>query len=218
MTTQFECTSWQGFVQQLVMLSGRGYTQYKLTILPERKRMRFAEIDQKMAEQYSILKLSKYQKARRKTKGLINGHLLRWDKYSVLLLTKGEDDCAITTKEKMTWLGKQRLQIEVSKTVTVEIVQNSDRITVQLAKSCYQDLKSYYEQAAKNSRNEIEIQNEFKGLDYFVPSWSGALAQKKKIRRAMMIAAKQQGRSFKSSDYPVRNKKKTYKVFSEEAA
>jgi hypothetical protein len=67
----YQCRSWQGFVQQLVYLVSRGgYFYYCLVQYPLEKKEKWEKIDTKLIGKYQCDK-SKYQRARNKNKGYI---------------------------------------------------------------------------------------------------------------------------------------------------
>ena len=77
-----------GFVQQLaVSYIGHGYWSYVTGRIPQRKDP--ASTDRKLIDRYGI-DISKWAGARRKRAGLANVHYLRFDRFFVLLASKGE--------------------------------------------------------------------------------------------------------------------------------
>ena len=79
-----EATSLEGFVQQLVCYIVSGYRWYVTGTIPEAKEP--ASIDERIIAKYGI-DLSKYQRARRKRRGVANLMYLRLDRFFVLIAT-----------------------------------------------------------------------------------------------------------------------------------
>ncbi|MFN0135702.1 MAG: hypothetical protein ACKVS9_06240, partial [Phycisphaerae bacterium] len=85
-----ETTSVEGFVQQLaVAYITHGYWFYVAGKIPEGKDP--AAIDAKLIERYGIA-ISKWVRCRRKKQGLANMQYLRYERFFLLLATKGRHD------------------------------------------------------------------------------------------------------------------------------
>ena len=88
MEGRFEATSIEGFVQQLAVSYIRnGYFFYVTGRIPDRKNPR--SVDRKFAERYGLT-ASKWARARRKRAGLANLQYIRFERFFVLLATKGD--------------------------------------------------------------------------------------------------------------------------------
>lgn len=83
------CGTWQGFIQQAVYLISRGYVFHLLMLYPEKKRDRFEDTDRKLITKYGA-DLSKFQRSRRKLKGLANFYFMRWDQTACVFMTPGK--------------------------------------------------------------------------------------------------------------------------------
>ena len=84
---RFEATSIPGFIQQLaVSYIGHGYWFYVTGKIPEGKDP--AAVDRKLLDKYD-LEISKWARARRKKAGLANVHYIRFERFFVLLASKG---------------------------------------------------------------------------------------------------------------------------------
>ena len=79
-----QTTSLEGFVQQLVCYVASGYRYFVVGSIPEQKSP--DRVDRNVIEKYGIA-LSKYQRARRKQKGLANTQYLRFRNFFVLIAT-----------------------------------------------------------------------------------------------------------------------------------
>jgi len=83
-----EATSIEGFIQQLaVSYVGKGYWFYVAGSVPEGKDPR--NVDEKLIEKYEI-NISKWTRARRKRLGFASIQYIRFDRFFVLLASKGE--------------------------------------------------------------------------------------------------------------------------------
>jgi hypothetical protein len=89
---EYRCvaTSVEGFVQQLAVAYVRhGYWFYVTGRIPQDKDP--AAVDRKLIERYGIA-ISKWARARRKQQGLANIQYLRYERFFVLIATKGRHD------------------------------------------------------------------------------------------------------------------------------
>lgn len=85
-----EATSLEGFMQQLaVSYLCRGYRFYFQGRIPRGKDPR--AVDAKLIARYGVA-VSKFERARRKARGLANVQYLRYGRHFVLLATSGQDD------------------------------------------------------------------------------------------------------------------------------
>jgi hypothetical protein len=85
-----EATSLEGFVQQLAVgYLCRGYRFYFQGLIPAGKDPR--AVDAKLIARYGLA-VSKFERARRKARGLVNVQYLRYRRHFVLLSTSGEHD------------------------------------------------------------------------------------------------------------------------------
>jgi hypothetical protein len=85
-----EATSLEGFVQQLAVgYLCRGYRFYFQGLIPAGKDPR--AVDAKLIARYGLA-ISKFERARRKARGLVNVQYLRYRRHFVLLSTSGEHD------------------------------------------------------------------------------------------------------------------------------
>ncbi len=83
---RYEVTSVEGLIQQLVVHLRNGYWFYAQGRVPEAKRVDL--VDEKLLDKYDI-RLSKYQRARRKALGRYNVQYLRFGRTWFLLATHG---------------------------------------------------------------------------------------------------------------------------------
>ncbi len=170
------------------------------TKLPEKKRTRWDDIASKVAGRYrtkageSVFALSKDQRARRKKVGLLNAALLCWRDHLFILATSGRDDVGLFDGESMLRWPSARIRIGVSANFVYEIVQKDGRCTVVLSKDCFQAKKAFFEDMAVH-KPLARVQAVFQEEEHLMPSYSGVFAQKRKLVKAIVAAAKRAGRS-----------------------
>jgi len=193
METNVEVLNYKVFLQELVRRFSYGYYLYGLTYYPEKKKDKWLKIDEKLLQKYSIFTLSKYQRARRKRAGLINGRILRYKKWMVIQVTLGQDDVQIIKEENLVDIRKKTLILKnLYGTLSFRIGIKEKGFTVYLEKECWRDLKAYWhEKAAKAT--PIELIQEWKKFDQACPSWTGITSQKISLRKEVIERLKKRG-------------------------
>jgi hypothetical protein len=228
----YEVISWQGLIQQLVYLLGRGYYYWCLMYLSESKRDRWHKTDQKLINKYQM-DISKHQRSYRKKKGISNFYYLRWEHIAVMLHTEGTlpenyDDkffdirntkltlrigpfSAVTIsyekdtrKKKAKKKGGKRVKGEKRKNV----------IVVRLEKECYRNLKAELREVAQ-TKNKAKMIRMFDRLNGF-PSWSGIFCQKEQLAKYLVSEAKKHNVKLSLSDLRIVRKRFPVKVFKRE--
>src|SRR5690625_4941401 len=181
------CSSWKGFLQQIVSQLAFGYEYYHITIYPEKKKDKWLQIDKKLIHKYQTKK-SKFQRSRIKAKGFVNFYFLRWENIAVILHSDGNISKDITYDDKFKNLGKNPMLLKISERITFKIqISNirNKKIDVFLEKESYQNIKEQiYEIAIKTKRKE-NIINEFKKLNG-LPSYRGINQQQSNLREAFL--------------------------------
>lgn len=187
---EYLCVSWQGLLQQLEKLINNGYWYHCVTYLPEKKRYRWEKVDQKLISKYDA-GLNKWQRARRKKKGIANFIYLRWNHVAVLLHTKGNipqnvvyDD---TFRNIMAKGKKNRLKVQISPLVGFEFYQDPKGITVKLDKQTYAGIKDHLETVVA-TKNVAKIVHEYNKLNGF-PAFRGIVRQKIELAKFVMNRA-----------------------------
>jgi len=132
--------SWQALIQMSIYLFSRGYWFYCVTIFPERKKDKWEKIDHKLITRYRCEK-SKFQRARRKKKGLMNFYYLRWEAISLIFHTLGKPD--VVLEDRFVDVRKKPLEIQVSDLISVVIYrdQKNGKFTCKLSKKTYRGFK-----------------------------------------------------------------------------
>lgn len=136
---EYRCvaTSVEGFVQQLaVAYITHGYWFYVTGTIPEGKDP--AALDAKLINRYGIA-ISKWARCRRKKQGLANMQYLRYERFFVLLATKGRHK----------FFEAERDIVEDARRVAIRFADYSisyrnRRVSVRIAPDGYAALKGYY--------------------------------------------------------------------------
>lgn len=192
---QVEVLTYQGFLQQTVRLFGLGYYHYSLTLYPKQKETKWPGIDDKIVAKYPLFDLDKYQRARRKKRGLLNAHFIRFNRFALMLRTTGADDCDLLTAEQWQDVRRSRLVLPgLWQDLDFAIVQPDGVFTVTLDKPCWHRVKDYYVQIAKSKVPVPLIVKEFERLDLALPSWRGLYRQKRALAKLLVTTLRQAGR------------------------
>lgn len=220
MKIKYLCGSWQGLVQQVVYLVGRGYYFHCVTELPEKKRDKWEQIDQKLIGKYSADK-SKWQRARQKGKKTANFYYLRWNNLSVLLHTLGSIESGSSYDDNFKDIRdkKGRLKIQISKLIGLEIFLGdckkggSRQVTVKLDKDTYTGFKAIFDDVAA-TKNVKYMVKEFDKLNGF-PAWGGIIKQKRELARFIVNRARHHQADLKQEQLRINGYRKPVKVFLE---
>lgn len=187
---EYLCVSWQGMLQQLEKLLKQGYWYHCVTYLPLKKRDKWERIDQKLISKYDA-NISKWQRARRRKKGLVNFIYLRWENVAVLLHSKGEIPDNVVYDDPfrniMAKGRKNRLRIQISPLVGFEFYQDPKGITVKLDKQTYAGIKDHLETVVA-TKNVAKIVHEYNKLNGF-PAFRGIVRQKIELAKFVMNRA-----------------------------
>ncbi|MDQ0808032.1 hypothetical protein [Priestia megaterium] len=214
----YEVISWQGLIQMIVYLLGRGYYHWHLIYLPESKQDKWESIDKKLIAKYGM-DISKYTRRDRKKRKIANFYYLRWQHIAILLHTDGE----ITSKVKASIaklddtidefydIRKTHMLLSIGDVSTYEIYEHQDKVVVKLEKQCYRELKTGLIDVAetKNKTRMIKTFDQLNGM----PAWSGVYQQKKALAKFLVKQARKNGVKLSLSDLRIVGKRFVYKVF-----
>ncbi len=137
---RIETESWQGLINQLVTLFGRGYFAYHLTQYPEKKRAKWPKIDAKLVQKYA-LDGSIHQRYRLRKKGFCTYAIVRWEAVCVILKTQGKP--MVTEDDKFNELIKRPLAIRISDNIILEIQRVEDKVTARLSKRDFEGFEEW---------------------------------------------------------------------------
>lgn len=202
--------NWQGIIQQLVYYISMGYSEYHALVLPEKKRDRWLEIDAKLANKYQT-DLSKFQRSRRKEKGLANHVYLRWEQYAFLLRSPGTVP-DVPDPDRFHNVRKRPLGITIG-TIAFKIHHAQRGVTVHLDRECYQGIKSnLIDWCKRGNSGRTSLLKEFDALNG-LPGWAGVIEQKRHLRDTVLSHGKKYGMTLAPADFRVSTRRKIYKVF-----
>lgn len=209
MGLKYLCGNWQGFLQQVVTLVGHGYQHYCLTIYPDSKRDKWRKIDEKLIKKYEA-DLGKDARYRRQKKGLANCMFLRWECIAIIFRSPGDyaqrDDTFVDIEEAP-------LIFQVGDTLRLKIVPvgSRGRCTAYIDKEVLRDIKAELLDHCRHRRLDI-LKRRFQALNG-IPGFSGITQQKSVLLSEILKEAKRHGLQVKRSDFPIKTRRKIYKVF-----
>lgn len=213
---EYLCSSWQGLLQQLAWLLSRGYWYHHVTYLPERKRDRWESIDKKLIAKYGT-DLSKWQRARRRKKGLANFAYLRWENVAVLMHTAGDIPSDIVYDDHFRDFRakgkKNRLKIQISPLVGFEFYLDDKGITVKLDKATFRGIKDSLEEVI-STKDVEKIRKEFNKINGF-PAYRGIVCQKVQLAKYVVKKAGHHQVKLSASDLRINTYKPYVPVFTE---
>lgn len=207
----YEVASWQGLLQHFVYLIGRGYYHYCIVTLPEKKRNRWQQIDQKIIAKYHT-ETDKFRRSRRKVNGLANFHYLRWDSVAVILHTEGKVDENILVDDKFLDARSVPVILRISKLSVFRIYRYGGRWTINLARETYQGIKAELIELAL-CRNVKLMVYTFDKLNGY-PPWAGIIAQKRQLAQLLCKEAKKHQVFLSIAQLRITDKRKPVTVWS----
>lgn len=208
-----EVATYQALLQQSVRLMSLGYYWHCLSIRPESKASKAAAIDAKLIERYPPLELTKFQRARRKQKGLLNAQLVRFQRYQILFRTAGGDDCGLIAHENWQDVRHDRLVLpELWRGHCFAIYRVDGSITVALDKPHWQAVRAYFAGLAKARVPLPLIQKQFAQLDLDLPAWRGLYRQKSALAKLLVSRVRQAGQHCQIADFPVSSFRRPVKL------
>jgi len=213
MGTRYLAASWQGLVQYVVYLVSRGYYFYHITYFPLKKKDKFEEIDRKLIGKYKTY-LSKFQRYRRKAKGLANFAYVRWHNIAIILHTPGEIEEGIVYDDQFHDIRERPLEIKVSDLTALVIRIIDGRVTVRLSRETYEGLRIVLYETAKTKDKQLML-NEFRKIDAF-PSWAGIFEQKKNLARYLVKQARRNEVKMTLGEVHITRKRTPVQVFVEQ--
>ncbi len=210
MNTNYLCNNWQGFLQIIIYMMSRGYYNYCLTILPEKKKSKWLKIDKKLITKYEIGK-SKFQRARQKAKGQANFYYLRWESCALLLHTSGNFN--INIDDKFLDVREKPLLIKISDNIKFEVKETSEdkKLSVWLNKDSYKGFKLVIADVCRTKKKPLIIKeyDKINGL----PAWKGIIIQKHSIAEYAVKQAKKNNFKLLKKELRINTRRKLYKVF-----
>lgn len=201
MKINYLCNSWQFLLQQLVYQISKGYYYYHVGTIPMNKASKCKQIDEKIIRKYNI-DLSKYQRSRKKVKGLANFYYLRWRNIFIILHTEGDFEKELILNDEFKDIRDKkkkldRLQIRISDNISFEISlkhktgQTDRAVTISFDRASMQNLNTELSELVQYKKlNEIE---KFFTRLSGIPAWSGITQQKAVLLGNLYKYAKEYG-------------------------
>lgn len=219
MNTRYLVQSWQGLLQQLVYMVGRGYYFYHVVEYPMKKQAKWLSIDQKLIAKYEM-GLSKFQRSRLKKKGYANFFFLRFEQIGFILHTLGEVKEGVQIDDHFYDIREKPMIINVG-TVSFSIKfvnkkgQSERVLYVSLEKGFYRGIKDHLAEIAK-AKNKRQLIKEFEKINNF-PAWAGVVAQKRRLLNYLLAEAKKHDIFFSQQDmqqhFKIKDVRKPVKVW-----
>ncbi|MFJ7599604.1 hypothetical protein ACIQYJ_31205 [Methylobacterium fujisawaense] len=209
----YEVASYQGLLDILMRMFSRGYYYYHVVELPEAKREKWSNIDQKLIKKY-LTDQSKFQRYRRKKNyNAASFFYVRWNELSFILHTDGEVLDDIDYSDKFLDIRVKPLKIPVSTVVFVmnyfhydkkmkekitkkggNVDEKNAKVTVHLSEETRKGhLDVLYH--VFNTMNKRKVIHEFEKMNGY-PCWRGIVAQKRAIQHWMFREAEKRGIPF----------------------
>ena len=203
------CTTWQGFLQQLITLISHGYRFYCQTEYPDKKRDKWDAIDLKLIKKYDA-DVGKDKRYRYQQKGMANCMFLRWGKHALILRSVGEYE---ETDDHFVDIRDKELVLEVGDIMKIKIVLEGSkgRVTAYMDKQAYRDIKAELLDHCRHRRLDV-LKGRFAALNG-LPGYSGFTQQKAVLVTDIIREGKKHGLNLQRKDFPVRTTRKIYKVF-----
>ncbi|QEM68771.1 hypothetical protein FO488_11795 [Geobacter sp. FeAm09] len=203
------CTTWQGFLQQLITLISHGYRYYCLTEYPIKKQDKWETSDMKLIKKYDA-DIGKDKRYRNQQKGRANYTFLRWGKIALILRSAGEYEEA---GDRFVDIREKDLVLEVGDTMRIRIVHEGSkgRVTAYLEKQVYRDIKAELLDHCRHRRLDV-LKGRFAALNG-LPGYSGITQQKAGLVTDIIREGKKHGVTLQRKDFPIRTSRKIYKVF-----
>lgn len=182
---------WQGFIQQIVYLLSRGYTEFCSVEYPVKKENKFIEIDEKLIKKYRANR-NKDQLRYNKQKGNANFKFLRYKNTAIIMKTKGRVEEKINCDDVFYNISKKDIVIKVTDLTSFKIkIGEKGTITVFMTEDFFRYTKATCLDLL-DARKIKECVTEFNKLNG-LPAWQGINEQRGKIKKAILRYTKKSG-------------------------
>lgn len=207
----YECQSWQGLLQQLVQLPGKGYHFYRMQQLPEQKKDSWRDIDNKLILKFRA-GLSKFQRARQKVKKIANYKYLRWNGTIIIMHTLGTVPESLRCEE-FRLVKKEPIPIKVSDNIAMLVYFDEEtcKFSARLSNESYRGFKAVLDNACKLNRERVKVEfGKLNGL----PAWHGIISQKKALARYAIQEARRHNIQICRADLRLATMRKIYPIYT----
>ena len=209
---QYEATSVDGFVAQIVRYVASGYCFYVRCLIPERKEL--GSVDAKLLTRYHVCQ-PRWRRERRRLKDNAGIHFLRHGRLFVIMVTKGRHD-VFYTDHGPNVIDIRRVALKVfGYSIRYAFSRESKRwkVSVRLDEPTYRSLRAHMLTMAvwESHRCPQRMEREFSRLPY--QPYSPVYRQLVSIAKAVNRARKRRG--FAPIDFHcIPTKKRLRKVFA----
>jgi len=210
------CDSWQGLLQQLVYLVGRGYIYWHVTYFPMNKQKKWEQIDEKLIKKYGTDK-SKWQRSRLKVKGMANFMYLRWKQIAVILHTNGDLPEDFSLNDPFSDIRYRHLTLKISELTSFDIqyIQKSGyqdyTVTVRFSKEMYRGLKDELYEVSKIKDPNL-MKKTFEKINGF-PAWAGIVSQRRFLAKYLVKQARKNDVKLNESELKIKDRRVPVKVW-----
>lgn len=209
-----EVSTYQGFLQIIVQLMASGYHYYSLNMRRLSTEAKWKDNDATVLSNYPLIGFDRFRRARRKKAGLLNGRLIRFRQFQLLLRTDGIDDGGLITSERWKDVRRERLVLAALwDNLDFAVFRLDGRYTVALDKLCWQRVKNFHENVAKHMPVSA-AQAHWARIDQELPGWKGLYRQKRSLAKLIVRTARRAGQKCDWSDFPVNPFRRVVNVFS----
>ncbi len=218
--TLYICESWQGLLQHITSIVGKGYYWY-LPIIPKKKNVikkmseqRWERIDHRLLAKFEIIGKTKHKRYYGKKKGKANYLYFRYNNFAFVFKTKGEI-VEETDSEKFYDIRERAVEIQISTDIAFKIYKASEEehFTVYFTRDTFRGIKAGFFELIDH-RNLYELKFRFDNLNK-IPTYSGIFKQKVSLKQHIFKHAKKSGLILNDEDFPISNYRNTYNVFKD---
>lgn len=206
---QYEATSGDGFIQQVIRYVNTGHYFYVTGRIPDKKDPK--TVDEKLLARYEIA-MPRWQRSRKKQAGIASVHYLRYERFFILLATHGHhrffdehaddqvQDCRRNGIKFDNYSIRYRYSQHTGKSHTL----------VRLDAETYKNLKAYLTDMA-TQRSKAELEEIFRSV--WVQPYRPVREQLLSILRDVNRKRKQRGQPLLDWQAAIPSKRKTRRVF-----
>lgn len=213
----YEPTSWQGFIQQLILLMGSGYRHYCFVQYPEHKQDKFKKIDKKLIKRYEA-DMQKNQLWRNKKEGNANFKFLRFETNAVILMATSDFKNRNTkTKEGIIIdddflsIEQKPLTLEFGKELSLRIHTLNGKVTMSMSQKMFRNKKAEFLELAARKKPNLAIY-EFGKLNG-IPTYRGNFLQKMELLDVLVTELKRHNIKVTKNQFYIKNQRTKFKVF-----
>ena len=214
METKYLCSSWEGLIQEIVLLAGKGYYNYHIVKPNIKKLDRWPHIDNKLIKKYQTT-LTKSQRNTRKKKKQATFRYLRWENIAVIMHTSGNIADTITYDDKFFDIRRKPIKIIISELIEVSIYRESKKsFSLKLTDDSFENIKTLLSNAVSSGYKK-NIISSFK-LVNAIPPYKGIIRQKRKLVKFIAYSVKLHKLVFSTEILPFKDKRSSITVFEQD--